>query len=64
MDAGKFIAHVAVVTQSSQVLDVLRNLKSDHKIAKATHNIVAYRIRMEDGRLVYEFLLNGIKMKF
>ena len=39
-----FQAHVAEVTTVEQVSVVLRELKSNRKIATATHNIVAYRI--------------------
>lgn len=39
-----FQAHVAEVTAVEQVSIVLRELKSNRKIATATHNIVAYRI--------------------
>lgn len=43
-----FQAHVAAVTTSDEVKIVLRNLMSNHKIAKATHNIMAYRIMRND----------------
>jgi len=39
-----FQAHVAEVTMVEQVSIVLSELKSNRKIATATHNIVAYRI--------------------
>ena len=39
-----FQAHAAEVTTVEQVGIVLRELKSNRKIATATHNIVAYRI--------------------
>lgn len=39
-----FQAHVAKVTTVEQVSIVLSELKSNRKIATATHNIVAYRI--------------------
>lgn len=40
-----FQAHVAEVTTVNQISIVLHELKSNKKIAAATHNIVAYRIR-------------------
>uniref|UniRef100_A0A914UHY8 RWD domain-containing protein n=1 Tax=Plectus sambesii TaxID=2011161 RepID=A0A914UHY8_9BILA len=39
-----FQAHLAKVTSKEQVDAVLRVLKSNNKIARATHNMVAYRI--------------------
>ena len=39
-----FQAHVAEVTTVDQISIVLQELKSNKKIATATHNIVAYRI--------------------
>ena len=39
-----FQAHIAEVMTVNQVSIVLRELKSNKKIATATHNIVAYRI--------------------
>lgn len=43
-----FQAHAAEVTIVEQVSIVLRELKSNRKIATATHNIVAYRIHDTD----------------
>ena len=40
-----FQAHIAEVTMIGQVSIVLHELKINKKIATATHNIVAYRIR-------------------
>lgn len=46
---SKFVAHAAVVHTREEVKDVMDVLLSDSKIAVATHNIMAYRILMEDG---------------
>ena len=47
-----FQAHAAEVTTVEQVAIVLRELKSNRKIATATHNIVAYRIH-DAGRHIF-----------
>lgn len=41
-----FIAHAAPLSDPKHVKPMLRSLKSDKKIAKATHNIVAWRCRV------------------
>mmetsp|Transcript_24508 Transcript_24508/g.39898 ORF Transcript_24508/g.39898 Transcript_24508/m.39898 type:complete len:256 (-) Transcript_24508:1605-2372(-) len=43
-----FQAHLAVIQQASMVECFLNQLKQDRKIAKATHNIMAYRIERSD----------------
>jgi len=45
---SKFIAHVAKVTSLEDVQNMLSQLLEDDKIANATHNILAYRIRQGD----------------
>ncbi|KAF0973068.1 hypothetical protein FDP41_008732 [Naegleria fowleri] len=45
---SKFIGHVATVHSLQQVTAMLEQLKEDDKIANATHNIYAYRIRQGD----------------
>jgi len=44
-----FVAHVATVTSVDQVQAVRRRLLQNKKIAKATHNILAYRIQHDTG---------------
>ncbi|GMT31629.1 hypothetical protein PFISCL1PPCAC_22926, partial [Pristionchus fissidentatus] len=45
-----FQAHIARVRSKEEVHRVLAELKSNNKIARATHNIYAYRVRTEkDG---------------
>jgi hypothetical protein len=39
-----FQAHVAAVTSAEDVRQVLQELKNNSKVAKATHNIFAFRI--------------------
>ena len=45
---SKFQAHVAVVRSVPEVHAVMRELLADKKIAQATHNIMAYRIKIGD----------------
>eukprot|EP00474_Spongospora_subterranea_P001759 CRZ02217.1 hypothetical protein [Spongospora subterranea] len=47
---SRFVAHVARVANLEQVDRVLRQLKSDAKIAQATHNIMAYRVGGHENR--------------
>ncbi|KAI8992592.1 ribosomal protein S5 domain 2-type protein [Pilobolus umbonatus] len=49
-----FIAHVARVTNVHEVKTVVGQLLSNKKIAKATHNILAYRIVMADGKILQD----------
>jgi hypothetical protein len=42
-----FQAHLAPVTSARDVAELLVVLKSNNKIARATHNIMAYRIHSE-----------------
>ena len=49
---SKFVAHVATVHNEFEVKHVLSKLYADKKIASATHNIRAFRIRNTDGTLV------------
>lgn len=44
-----FVGHVATVTSVEQVQAVRRKLLQNKKIAKATHNILAYRIELDSG---------------
>ncbi|KAG1448666.1 hypothetical protein G6F56_008879 [Rhizopus delemar] len=46
-----FVAHVAKVESTPEVRAVLSTLLENKKIAKATHNIMAYRIMTPDGKL-------------
>lgn len=43
INKSTFVSHCASVTTQFQIKQFLKYLKSDKKIAKATHNIVAYR---------------------
>lgn len=49
-----FVAHVAQVTSTDEVEAVMSKLLENKKIAKATHNIMAYRIVMPDGRMLQD----------
>ncbi|KAJ5079171.1 protein impact [Anaeramoeba ignava] len=49
---SKFLAHFAKIEKEGDVLTVLEQLKKKKKIAKATHNIYAYRIREKNGDLI------------
>lgn len=49
-----FIAHVAKVQSVHEVKVVLAHLLQNKKIAKATHNILAYRIVMPDGKVLQD----------
>ncbi|KAF7727656.1 hypothetical protein EC973_007314 [Apophysomyces ossiformis] len=49
-----FVAHAARVQNITQVKGVISKLMKNKKTAKATHNIMAYRIVMPDG-----FVLQG-----
>jgi RWD domain/Uncharacterized protein family UPF0029 len=44
-----FVGHVATVTSVEQVQSVRRKLLQNKKVAKATHNILAYRIELDSG---------------
>ncbi|KAJ1965737.1 hypothetical protein GGI12_000565 [Dipsacomyces acuminosporus] len=46
-----FVAHVARVKSGTDVEAVRSTLLQDKKIAQATHNILAYRIRLENGSI-------------
>ncbi|ORE06675.1 UPF0029-domain-containing protein [Rhizopus microsporus var. microsporus] len=49
-----FVAHVAKVDNVHQVKLVISCLLENKKIAKATHNILAYRITMPDGKVLQD----------
>ncbi|KAI8148933.1 ribosomal protein S5 domain 2-type protein [Fennellomyces sp. T-0311] len=49
-----FKAHVAEVHNADQVRAVVSKLLEDKKVAKATHNIMAYRIILPNGRLLQD----------
>ncbi|KAI9255510.1 ribosomal protein S5 domain 2-type protein [Sporodiniella umbellata] len=49
-----FVAHVAKVVSVAQVNAVLGQLLQNKKIAKATHNIMAYRIALTDGAVLQD----------
>ncbi|KAI7897654.1 ribosomal protein S5 domain 2-type protein [Cokeromyces recurvatus] len=49
-----FVAHVAQVHTIHQVKVVVAHLLQNKKIAKATHNILAYRITMPDGKVLQD----------
>ncbi|KAJ1958540.1 hypothetical protein EC988_000241 [Linderina pennispora] len=51
MKKSVFVAHVASVTSSEDVVMVRDRLLEDKRIAQATHNILAYRIRLENGSI-------------
>lgn len=44
-----FQAHLAPVRSVADVADMLSVLKSNNKVARATHNIMAYRIARKEG---------------
>ncbi|KAI9275590.1 ribosomal protein S5 domain 2-type protein [Phascolomyces articulosus] len=49
-----FKAHVAEVHEQEQVRAVILKLLEDKKVAKATHNIMAYRIVQPDGHILQD----------
>ncbi|KAF7726601.1 hypothetical protein EC973_008565 [Apophysomyces ossiformis] len=49
-----FIAHVAPVHSTSEVKAVMGKLLENKKIARATHNIMAYRISLPDGAILQD----------
>ncbi|CAH1765343.1 14942_t:CDS:10 [Entrophospora sp. SA101] len=49
-----FLAHLAKVNNIQEVKLVRSMLLSDRKIAKATHNIMAYRILLDNGAILQE----------
>ncbi|KAI8370658.1 ribosomal protein S5 domain 2-type protein [Radiomyces spectabilis] len=49
-----FVAHVAKVHSASEVQAVMSKLLENKKIAKATHNIMAYRIALPDGGILQD----------
>ncbi|KAL9642018.1 hypothetical protein ABK040_004071 [Willaertia magna] len=49
---SKFIAHLAKVHSLEDVNIMLSQLKEDDKIANATHNICAYRIVLDDNKML------------
>ncbi|KAJ1719877.1 hypothetical protein LPJ53_005434 [Coemansia erecta] len=51
MKKSVFVAHVARVRNANDVQLVLDTLMQDKKIAQATHNILAYRVRLENGSI-------------
>ncbi|KAJ2611939.1 hypothetical protein EV177_003239, partial [Coemansia sp. RSA 1804] len=51
MKKSVFLGHVARVKSAKDVLDVLEALLQDKKIAQASHNISAYRIRLDSGSI-------------
>ncbi|GAN04058.1 conserved hypothetical protein [Mucor ambiguus] len=51
---SSFVAHVATVQNVHEVKVVVSHLLQNKKIAKATHNILAYRITMPDGKVLQD----------
>ncbi|KAJ2787200.1 hypothetical protein GGI15_000920 [Coemansia interrupta] len=51
MKKSVFVAHVARVKSAKDVQLVLDSLMQDKKIAQATHNILAYRVRLDSGSI-------------
>ncbi|KAG0167180.1 hypothetical protein DFQ28_005676 [Apophysomyces sp. BC1034] len=49
-----FVAHVATVHSAAQVKAVIAKLMENKKIARATHNIMAYRIALPDGGMLQD----------
>ncbi|KAI5476071.1 ribosomal protein S5 domain 2-type protein [Pseudohyphozyma bogoriensis] len=49
-----FVGHVAQVTCAEEIKLVMAELLSDRKIARATHNISAYRINTPEGTLLHD----------
>jgi len=56
---SKFVAHYARVRSLDEVYAVVRELKHDKKIANATHNMFAYRIRLPDGQVPLSVFSRG-----
>ncbi|CAG8508349.1 2852_t:CDS:2 [Diversispora eburnea] len=54
-----FVAHLAPVNNISEVNLVRETLMLNKKVAKATHNIMAYRIIRDDGILIQETAAGG-----
>lgn len=51
---SSFVAHVAKVQSIHEVKVVVAHLLQNKKIAKAAHNILAYRINMPDGKVLQD----------
>jgi putative IMPACT (imprinted ancient) family translation regulator len=51
---SSFVAHVAKVQNVHEVKVVVAHLLQNKKIAKATHNILAYRIKLPDGKILQD----------
>lgn len=51
---SSFIAHIAQVHNVHEVKVVVAHLLQNKRIAKATHNILAYRITMPDGKVLQD----------
>ncbi|KAJ2078533.1 hypothetical protein H4R24_004419 [Coemansia sp. RSA 988] len=51
MKKSVFVAHVARVTTAEDLVRVRDALMKDKRIAQATHNILAYRIRLDGGSI-------------
>ncbi|KAF9428516.1 hypothetical protein BGZ94_002097 [Podila epigama] len=50
-----FVAHLAPITQASQVPWMIQQLKLENKkVIKATHNIMAYRVENENGTVAQD----------
>ncbi|KAI8089229.1 ribosomal protein S5 domain 2-type protein [Halteromyces radiatus] len=49
-----FVAHVAHVKTAHQVQQVVHTLLQNNKIARATHNIMAYRIQLEGDQILQD----------
>ncbi|CAO3590057.1 unnamed protein product [Absidia cylindrospora] len=49
-----FVAHVAAVKSSDQVKHVVSTLLENKKIARATHNIMAYRINLPGNNILQD----------
>ena len=52
-----FQAHLAPVQSANDVAELLLVLKSNNKIARATHNIMAYRIVRKEGEKLESLLI-------
>lgn len=48
-------AHVAPITSVAQVESMMSALLRSNKVARATHNMLAYRVAQDTGALLQDF---------
>ncbi|KAI8068696.1 ribosomal protein S5 domain 2-type protein [Gongronella butleri] len=49
-----FVAHIAAVHNTDEIQAVMDTLLSNNKIFRATHNMMAYRIKLDGGRVLQD----------